>query len=103
MPATNCPSAASFSVSPRRFRTSSRSASRRVWGVSARARDSVDKLHVLDRARELTSELVGLIEQIALAARLDAYTFEDDRAERASAAAERHRDHRGRHGVLGRR
>ena len=42
-------------------------------------------------ARQLASELVGAIEQVELAAGLDAHAVEDDRAERAAAAAQRHR------------
>ena len=41
-------------------------------------------------------ELVGAIEQIELAAGLDAHALEDDRAERAAAAAQRHGQQRGR-------
>ena len=48
MPATNCPSAASFSDCVRRLRSSSRSASSRVCGVRSRATSTVaDPLPVL--------------------------------------------------------
>ena len=58
--------------------------------LPARPHDVVEQLHVLDGARELAAELVGAIEQIELAAGLDAHAVEDDRAERAAAAAQRH-------------
>ena len=45
-------------------------------------------------ARELPPELVGAVEQIELAAGLDAHAFEDDRAEGAPAAAQRNRHSR---------
>ena len=50
---------------------------------------------------ELASELVGAIEQVQLAARLDAHAFEDDGAERAAAAAQRDRHGDGRRVVDG--
>ena len=57
----------------------------KVFSSSRRDRiDVVEQLHVLDRARELAAELVGAIEQVELAAGLDAHAFEDDRAERAA-------------------
>ena len=62
----------------------------RVLQLAPRSHHVVEQLHVLDGARELASELVGAIEQVELAAGLDAHAFEDDRAERAAAAAQRH-------------
>ena len=41
--------------------------------------------------RQLRAELVGAIEQVELAADLDADALDDDRAERAPVAAQRHR------------
>ena len=59
----------------------------RVLQLPTRPHHVVEQLHVLDGARELTPELVGAIEQIELAARLDAHAFEDDCAEGAAGAA----------------
>ena len=57
----------------------------RVLQLAPRSHHVVEQLHVLDGARQLTAELVGAIEQVELAARLDADAVEDDRAERAAA------------------
>ena len=58
----------------------------RVLELAARPHDVVEQLHVLDGARELAPELVGAVEQVELAAGLDAHAFEHDRAERAAAS-----------------
>ena len=67
----------------------------RVLELALRPHDVVEQLQVFDGVGQLASELVGAVEQIELAARLDAHAFEHDRPERAAAAAKRHR-HRGR-------
>ena len=57
----------------------------RVLQLAARPDEVVEQLHVLNRAGELAAELVGAIEQVQLAARLDPDALEHDRAERSSA------------------
>ena len=65
-----------------------------VLELPARPHHVFEELHVLDRARKLSPELVGAIEQVDLAPCLDPNTFEHDRAQGTPAAAERHGDHR---------
>ena len=85
-----------WTIWPRRSDTATRCADRveRVLELAPRSHHVVEQLHVLDGARELAAELVGAIEQVELAAGLDPHALEDDRAERAAAAAQRHRDRR---------
>ncbi|PYQ80688.1 MAG: hypothetical protein DMG03_21910 [Acidobacteria bacterium] len=83
------------SSSSSRWRCSRRERIERVFQLPPRPDHVVEQLHVLDRARELPSQLVGAVEQIQLAARLHPYAFEHDRAQRPAASAKRYGDHRG--------
>ena len=63
----------------------------RVLELAPRANHVIEQLHVLDRARELTSELFGAGKQGQLAARLEPHRVAHDRSQRPPRAAQRDR------------
>ena len=82
-----------WTMRPRRSDTATRCAiESNVFSSSRRDRSTSSSSCMFSMALgELPAELVGAVEQVELAAGLDAHPLEDDRAERAARAAQRHR------------